>query len=226
MSATTNNPPQESEVKTGTGTALFIIDIQKDLALNEATQIPHAERVKTATAAILSSARRYLACTTAGNDILVFVQHHEPPERGPLQKGTTAWELVFEPTEEGLGKGREILVGKDTRDTFESNPKLADELKARGISEIVACGIQSECCVQSTCLGALAAGFKVTLLRGAHSTYDIGDKPAVDFEREVEALIVENGGRVMDWETVVALWDRGSESQAMERGLSLASYSD
>ncbi|KAM7183013.1 putative isochorismatase hydrolase [Rhypophila sp. PSN 637] len=219
MSAPTNKPPQES----GPGTALFIIDIQKDLALDEATQIPHAERVKNATKAILASARRILPHTK--NDILVFVQHHEPPERGPLQKGTTAWELVFEPTEEGLTSGKEILVGKDTRDTFESNHDLADELKARGISEIVACGIQSECCVQSTCLGALAAGFKVTLLRGAHSTYDIGDKPAVDVEREVEALVVDNGGRVLDCVSLIAFWDRGSESQAMERGLSLASYS-
>ncbi|KAK4212273.1 Isochorismatase-like protein [Rhypophila decipiens] len=223
MSAPPNEAPHATEARRHNGTALFIIDIQKDLALNEATQIPHAERVKSATTAILASARRLLVRTTTTNDIIVFVQHHEPLERGPLQKSTTAWELVFEPTEEGLRSGREIVVEKDTRDTFESNPHLAPELKARGISEIVACGIQSECCVQSTCLGALTAGFVVTLLQGAHSTYDVGDESAVEIEREVEALVVENGGRVLDWKSVSAFWDYGS-LPVVERGLSLASF--
>lgn len=91
-------------------------------------------------------------------------------------------------------------------DTFESNPGLAAELKASGIDEIIAFGIQSECCVESTCAGALAAGFTVTLLSGAHSTYDSDGKPADVIEREVEGRLSSQGVKVVLWEEIVAGW--------------------
>lgn len=88
-----------------------------------------------------------------------------------------------------------------TGNTFESNQQLADQLKAEGIEEIVAFGIQSECCVQSTCEGALAAGFKVVLLQGAHSTYDMGSRKAEEIEREVEEKLRKEGASIIPWNT-------------------------
>lgn len=85
-------------------------------------------------------------------------------------------------------------------DAFVSNPQLASELKALGVEHVVAFGIQSECCVKSTCNGALAAGFSVTLLKGAHSTYDLKNKSAIDIELEVETDLVGNGAKVVEWE--------------------------
>lgn len=85
-------------------------------------------------------------------------------------------------------------------DTFESNPQLAGELKNEGVQTIVAFGIQSECCVLSTCRGALAAGFNVVLLQGAHSTYDIDGKPAGVIEGEIEAQLQTVGAEVVPWE--------------------------
>jgi nicotinamidase-related amidase len=85
--------------------------------------------------------------------------------------------------------------------TFESNPELASQLKAEGIDTIVAFGIQSECCVRSTCLGALAAGFKVVLLQGAHSTYDADDRQAEEIEKHVEEELRASGATVVPWET-------------------------
>ena len=52
----------------------------------------------------------------------------------------------------------------------------------------------------STCRGALAAGFDVVLLGGAHSTYDIDGKPAGAIEGEVEAQLVRAGAEVVPWE--------------------------
>jgi nicotinamidase-related amidase len=83
--------------------------------------------------------------------------------------------------------------------TFESNPDLADQLKDEGVQDVVACGIQSECCVQSTCVGALEAGFNVTLLGGAHSTYDGKGKTAEEIERDVEKHLLEKGIKVIAW---------------------------
>lgn len=85
-------------------------------------------------------------------------------------------------------------------DAFASNPDLASSLKAQGVETIVACGIQSECCVLATCKGALEAGFKVVLLRGAHSTYDAGDASAEVIEKEVEGGLEGLGVQVIDWD--------------------------
>lgn len=107
-----------------------------------------------------------------------------------------------------MGVGLWLINGFVKGDTFTSNPELAGLLKARGVTEVVACGIQSECCVESTCVGALDAGFRVTLLGGAHSTYDDleGGKAGIEVEREVEGRVEERGGRIVGWGGVVGLW--------------------
>lgn len=95
-----------------------------------------------------------------------------------------------------------------TADTFKSNAKLADQLRAQEISEIVIFGIQSDHCVVSTSRGALQAGFKVTLLQGAHSTYDEAPKSASDIEREVEDELKQKGADVIPWNDAVASWQQ------------------
>ncbi|KAM7187559.1 Isochorismatase-like protein [Naviculisporaceae sp. PSN 640] len=219
-------------------TALFIIDIQKALASDPQTQIPHAKRVKMATAEILAATYRFVydAPEDSYNKI-VYVQHEETPDRGPLQKGTPGWELVFKPTKSDLLNCREMLVFKNTRDAFESRlfglnhsgnvfePRLSDmtlaeSLKASGIHEIIAVGIQSECCVLSTCLGAHAAGFKVSLVKRAHSTYDHANKTALEIEKEVEEQIIRKGGRVLDFDGVLRYW----KQKQMEGGMSVEGY--
>jgi nicotinamidase-related amidase len=54
--------------------------------------------------------------------------------------------------------------------------------------------------VRSTCLGALAAGFKVVLLQGAHSTYDAHDQQAEEIEKYVEEELRASGATVVPWE--------------------------
>ncbi|UNI23933.1 hypothetical protein JDV02_009722 [Purpureocillium takamizusanense] len=186
-------------------TALFVIDIQKELADDPQTEIPHAARIRDAGDRILDAARNLASSVPQGKQpaLIVFVQHEERPEQGTLANGSEPWKLVFNPRE---GAKDEILVAKITRDTFESNPHLAEKLKEQGIDGIVAFGIQSECCVQETCKGALAAGFGVTILRGAHSTYDTKGKSAVDIERSVEEMLQTRGAKVVPWEDAVARW--------------------
>jgi nicotinamidase-related amidase len=85
-------------------------------------------------------------------------------------------------------------------DTFQSNPELAAELKNDGIDRVVAFGIQSDCCVRATAKGALNAGLKVTVLQGAHSTYDADGKTAVQIEREIEEELIAEGVDIVSWE--------------------------
>ncbi|KAK4247475.1 Isochorismatase-like protein [Corynascus novoguineensis] len=187
--------------------ALFVIDIQNDLATDPSSKIPHASRIRSSGEKIISAARAALQAqennTASRLKTIIFVQHEEAPENGTMVRGSDPWKLVFEPIP---GEATERLVPKWTRDTFDSNPGLAAELKASEIDEIIAFGIQSECCVESTCSGALAAGFTVTLLSGAHSTYDSDGKPADVIEREVEERLSSQGVKVVSWEEIVAGW--------------------
>lgn len=96
--------------------ALFVIDIQRELAQDPKTQIPHAERVCSAGDQILVEARRIIdSYRTEGQrspSIIVFVQHEERPEDGTLLRDTEPWRLVFEPRQ---GVEEEVLVAKTTR---------------------------------------------------------------------------------------------------------------
>ncbi|KAI7782701.1 hypothetical protein LA080_013037 [Diaporthe eres] len=189
--------------------ALFVIDIQRELAHDPKTQIPHADRIRSAGEKILSAARdiidQYRTAQTQSPSVIVFVQHEEKPDEGTLVRDTEPWKLVFEPRD---GVQEERLVAKTTRSTFESNPDLADRLKAEDITEIVTFGIQSECCVVSTSKGAVEAGFKVTILQGAHSTYDTDSKSAVEIERDIEQQLRDKGADVVPWEDAVASWEQ------------------
>jgi nicotinamidase-related amidase len=86
-------------------------------------------------------------------------------------------------------------------DTFKSNPRLASKLRDdEDINHVVAFGIQSDCCVRATCKGALEAGFNVTVLQGAHSTYDTDGKTAVEIERAIEEELSAEGAEIVPWE--------------------------
>lgn len=97
--------------------ALFVVDIQRDLALDPKTRIPHAERIRSAGDKILVAAREiidsYRNKAQESPSIIVFVQHEEKPEQGTLVRDTEPWKLLFEPREDVK---EEILVGKTTRE--------------------------------------------------------------------------------------------------------------
>ncbi|KAK1751384.1 Isochorismatase-like protein [Echria macrotheca] len=193
--------------------ALFYIDIQKGIADDREHEIPAAARIRHAGAKILETARSLLDTHSRRVDesssdearpaLIVFIQHEEPPEDGPLNRGSELWKLVFEPRD---GVSQEWLVQKKDDDVFTSNPDLGAKLKASGIEHVIAIGIMSEYCVEESCKGALNAGFGVTLLSGAHSTYNREAQSATEIEREVEARLREKAVTVVGWEEAVAAW--------------------
>ncbi|KAJ6779539.1 hypothetical protein PWT90_05163 [Aphanocladium album] len=188
-------------------TALFVIDIQNELAGDPQTEIPGAARIRAVGEQILAASRSLADASSAEKPpaLTVFVQHEEAPESGgTLVRDAEPWKLVFPPRD---GAADEILVAKTTQNTFESNPHLADRLKDAGVDHIVVFGLQSEYCVVSTGKGALEAGFRVSLLQGAHSTYDgEGGKTAADIEREVEETLVSRGATLVPYEKAIAQW--------------------
>lgn len=97
-------------------TAIFVIDIQAELAQDPTTEIHAASRIREAGSVILAAAR---ACNdTARSEhrqpplLIIFVQHEEEEDSGTLLKGSRAWELVFPPREDD---NTERLVTKTVR---------------------------------------------------------------------------------------------------------------
>ncbi|KAF7618557.1 Isochorismatase-like protein [Aspergillus flavus] len=181
-------------------TALFVVDTQAGLISIPDTAIPHSARIWEVGNKILDRARNVASTELE----IVIVQHSDDAEdpNASLLPGTKEWELSL-PMK--VGGNNERIVSKTTRDTFKSNPSLADELKSQGITTIVAFGIQSECCVLETCRGAVEAGFTVVLLQGAHSTYDdqATGLRAEQIERQVEQELCAIGVQVVPWEQYV-----------------------
>lgn len=99
--------------------ALFVIDIQRELADDAKTQIPHADRICSAGEKILSAARgivdQYRTAQKKSPSVIVFVQHEEKPDEGTLVRDTEPWRLVFEPRD---NVQEERLVAKTTREYF------------------------------------------------------------------------------------------------------------
>lgn len=96
--------------------ALFVIDIQRELANDVSTRIPHADRIRAAGDKILTKARSIVDSFREKGEqspsIIVYVQHEEDPKDGTLLRGTDPWKLVFRPRD---GVAEEILVAKTTR---------------------------------------------------------------------------------------------------------------
>lgn len=96
-------------------TALFVIDIQNELAGNPQTQVPGTDKLRAAAEKILAASRSLADAAGEGQEraLTVFVQHEEDPTSGgSLVRGAEPWKLVFPPRD---GVMDEILVSKTTR---------------------------------------------------------------------------------------------------------------
>jgi nicotinamidase-related amidase len=96
--------------------ALFVIDIQKELAADPKTRVPHYAKITQAGEAILKAARAFVDSYRNKNEssplLIVFVQHEESADGGgTLVRDTEPWRLVFEPRAD---VEEEILVSKHT----------------------------------------------------------------------------------------------------------------
>jgi nicotinamidase-related amidase len=140
-------------------TALLIIDVQQVLSSGKNA----AYDVDGVINRINSVSRK---ARTAG--ALVVVVQHETSE-GDMDYGADSWKLA--PTLETHGS--DVYLRKTATDSFH-HTVLHQLLEARGITNLVICGLQSEFCVDTTTRRAMALGYPVTLVSDGHSTVDNG----------------------------------------------------
>lgn len=165
----------------------MMVDVQRNM-LEGADAVPAAGDVGVVLVDLLGRAR-------AQGSLVVFVQN-DGGEGDPDVPGAAGWELVHTPTDGGTA------VNKAVPDRFAANPGLARRLQAAGVDRVTVVGMQSEFCVQATALGAVAAGFEVRLLSGAHATFD-GDLPAAEVSAAVEQALVSRGVQIEGWASAI-----------------------
>ena len=86
-----------------------------------------------------------------------------------MTPGSPTWQFV----DELDVRDGDVVVHKRHRDGF-AGTELKALLDAAGVTEVVVTGAQSDYCVQTTALSALAQGFDITVVSDAHTTCATG----------------------------------------------------
>ncbi|GAA0356402.1 cysteine hydrolase family protein [Bacillus horti] len=140
-------------------TALLIVDVQKGMFFED-YPVYQGDR-------LIKNVQELLLKARAAQAPVIYVQHAEDEDSGPLVFGTTAWEVH----DDIAPQDGDVIIHKQTPDSFYQT-HLEEELRKQGIEHIVLTGIQTEVCVDTTCRRARSLDYKVTLVTDAHSTWD------------------------------------------------------
>ena len=143
--------------------ALMIIDVQKAMFAAEPPHDGHA--VVARIASLLERAR-------AGGVPVFHVQHDGGPG-DDFERGTPGFEIC----DAVAPRPGEPVFVKTTRSAFASTP-LEQALRAEKIGHIIMTGMQTEYCVNTTLLGAVDRGFRITVVSDGHTTLDNEVLPA------------------------------------------------
>jgi len=147
-------------------TALLVIDVQREL-FQKSAPVYQAE-------AMLKNINLLVNRAHLSGVPVIYVQHSAEKQ---LVKGTPGWQIhpkLHPQPEDGT-------VHKLHGNAFEDTP-LEEMLQARNVSTVVVTGMVTHGCVKATCLGARELGYRVILVKDAHSSY------SKDAARQIEKV--------------------------------------
>ena len=137
---------------------------------------------------------------------IVLVRHDSVSHGSPLAAGSAGNALK----DVVVDAPHELLVTKQVNSAFYGQPDLHGWLEARGIRQLVICGIQTNMCVETTARMAGNLGYEVTVPLDATHTFDLegpgGMRLSADELAAATAVNLEGGGfaRVRSTAEVVA----------------------
>lgn len=147
--------------------ALIVIDIQNGLTMKK-NLYNDTIFINTVNLAI-SKFRK-------SENMVIFVQHNNKI----LSKGSFDWQL-----DDRLNfKMEDQVFQKEHGNTF-TNIELVNLLKENNIKEIVMAGLVTHGCIRYSCLGGIKEGFKVSILKNGHTSWNI------DAKEQIECLELE-----------------------------------
>ena len=157
--------------------ALVIVDMLKDFVDGELAN-PRAQR-------IVEPLSRLLAHARENNWAIVFSNDAHKPDDPELKiwgehamEGTPGAQVV----DQLAPREGEIVSPKRTYGAFDETG-LADELRERGVDEVVITGQHTHICVRHSSYGALRNGFEITVPRDAVCAFE-----GVDEDEALEYL--------------------------------------
>ncbi|MDH5437645.1 MAG: cysteine hydrolase [Candidatus Bathyarchaeota archaeon] len=139
-------------------TALLIVDMQVG-NFSEPAPIYKGDELLAKVKNLITRAR----CA----QIPIFYVQNNGGSGDPDAYGTPGWEIhpSISPVE------GDVVVQKQAPDAFHET-NLHRELESIGIEKLVIAGLQTEYCIDTTCRRAFSLGYKVLLVKDAHSTWD------------------------------------------------------
>lgn len=142
-------------------TALVVIDVQNSV-IAEKTSGPELDAVLGRMNTLIDKAR--------AAKIPVFYVQHETVDWEGLKHGSEGWQIhpAVAP------KDGEPRVYKQGNDAFYKT-SLRHELDARGVTNLVVCGCDTDACVDTTVRRAISLEYDVLLAGDAHTTSAGGD---------------------------------------------------
>ncbi|MES2040251.1 MAG: cysteine hydrolase family protein [Pseudomonadota bacterium] len=144
--------------------ALLIIDMQ--VGLLRGGTIHAAEQ-------LLTNINSVLAKTHAAS-VPVFAVRHTGPQGSPIEAGSANWQFM---PELNINMERDTVFEKTRPSCFEGTD-LLQQLRAKGIQELIITGLKTQYCIDTNCRAASELGFKVILVEDAHSCNDTALLPA------------------------------------------------
>lgn len=143
-------------------TVLVVIDVQ-NIMFETPGEIPfEGERVLKTIESLIASARE--------RDIPVhYIQHTTEGAGSEFERDSHNW--LFK--SEIAPHDGDLISFKSSYDAF-WNTDFDANLKKIGAKRLVFCGLQTECCVDTTIRSALSHGYENILIGDAHTSYDNG----------------------------------------------------
>ncbi|QBD74710.1 cysteine hydrolase [Ktedonosporobacter rubrisoli] len=140
-------------------TAILVIDVQNGM-FAEDDPVYQDQEILSKIASLLEKARK-------AQIPIIYIQHGSPNHGHPLEIGTDGWQIhpAIAPRE------GEVVIQKRMPDSFYGT-NLHEVLSAHEIKHLIVTGIQTDCCVDTTCRRASSLEYDVTLVQDAHSTWD------------------------------------------------------
>lgn len=139
--------------------ALIVIDVQR-VMFETPGEYPHnGEAVLETIAGLITRARK-------ADAPVIYVQH-DFGDASTMPRGSDLWQIApaIAPLE------GDTVIEKTRPDAF-AGTRLKAVLDSLGVARLVLCGLQSDCCVDTTCRRASSEGYEVVLAADAHSTFD------------------------------------------------------
>jgi len=159
--------------------ALLIIDVQRGL-FSKPIPVYNADE-------LLDNILDLVDRAHAAGVSVIYIQHCNEKT---LIKGSGSWQLHRRLHAEA----EDIRLFKENSNAF-TETELSDILISRGVEWIVACGLVTHGCVESTCLGGLKEGYQVLLAGDAHSNFS---KDAAKLIKKWNKLLADKGVVVED----------------------------